>query len=175
MFETNTTVDEVQKTYLTCGLGDEKVALPVVRVKEILDPKPVTPLPHTPDFLLGYIDLRGESILVADLRLLLARPYRDNEPDTRIIVLLVNVAGKEHAVGLRADRVFEVTRLDDDRLEEFASEGLLNWDNRMVAGVGRRDGGFVTVLNLDGMFSTGVISEFHQQVGADQDAYREAG
>jgi purine-binding chemotaxis protein CheW len=70
--------------------------------------------------------------------------------------------------------VFEVTRLDDDRLEEFANEGLLNWDNRMVAGVGRRDGGFVTVLNLDGMFSSGVISDFHQQVEADQGAYREA-
>ncbi|CUH65025.1 MAG: chemotaxis protein CheW [Pseudomonadota bacterium] len=175
MFDTTTTVDEVQKTYLTCGLGEEKVALPVVRVKEILDPKPVTPLPHTPDFLLGYIDLRGESILVADLRLLLARPYRENEPDTRIIVLLVNINGQEHSVGLRADRVFEVTRLDDDRLEEFAREGLLNWDNRMVAGVGRRDGEFVTVLDLDGMLSSGVISEFHDQVDTDSKEYREAG
>jgi purine-binding chemotaxis protein CheW len=175
VFEANTTVDEVQKTYLTCGLGDERVALPVVRVKEILDPKPVTPLPHTPDFLLGYIDLRGESILVADLRLLLARPYREDEPDTRIIVLLVNVNGKEQSVGLRADRVFEVTRLDDDRLEQFASDGLLNWNNRMVAGVGRRNGEFVTVLDLDGLFSSGVISDFHGQVGVDGNEYREAG
>ena len=78
MFDSNTSVDEVHKTYLTCGLGDDKVALPVVRVKEILDPKPVTPLPHTPDFLLGYIDVRGESILVADLRLLPAPPEKTN-------------------------------------------------------------------------------------------------
>ncbi|MFY0679247.1 MAG: chemotaxis protein CheW [Thalassovita sp.] len=168
MFDQQMQSDELQKTFLTCGLGEEVVALPVSRVKEILDPKPVTGLPHSPDFLLGYIDLRGESIMVADLRLLLALPYREDEPDTRVIVLWVKIGDTEAAVGLRADRVIEVTRLDDDRLEKFAQDGLLNWDNRMVEGVGRRDGGFVTVLNLDGMMSSEVIQEFHAATGTKE-------
>lgn len=170
MFDKLIQSDELQKTFLTCGLGEEVVALPVSRVKEILDPKPITGLPHSPDFLLGYIDLRGESIMVADLRLLLALPYRDNEPDTRIIVLWVQQGDTQTAVGLRADRVIEVTRLDEDRLETFDQKGLLNWDNRMVQGVGRRDGGFVTVLNLDGMMSSKVIKEFHAATSSEEAA-----
>ncbi|CUH65212.1 Coupling protein CheW [Thalassovita gelatinovora] len=154
--------DEIQKTFLTCRLGEECVALPVSRVVEILDPKPATRLPQAPDFLLGYIDLRGESILVVDLRLLLARPYKEDTPETRIVVLSVRNGGSEMPVGLRADQVFEVTRLDDDKLQTFAQDGLLNWDTRMVEGVGRRNGDFVTVLDLDRMLSSKVIAEFHQ-------------
>ncbi|MYM55651.1 chemotaxis protein CheW [Thalassovita mangrovi] len=164
MFDQQNKTDELQKTYLTCRLGDECVGLSVSRVMEILDPKPVTKLPRAPEFLLGYIDLRGESILVADMRLLLALPYKEDTPDTRIIVLWVQTGGKEVPIGLRADQVFEVTRLDDDKLETFAQQGLLNWDTRMVAGVGRRNGNFVTVLDLDRMLSSEVISELHQTV-----------
>lgn len=164
MFDQQNKTDELQKTYLTCRLGDECVGLSVSRVMEILDPKPVTKLPRAPEFLLGYIDLRGESILVADMRLLLALPYKEDTPETRIIVLWVQTGGKEVPIGLRADQVFEVTRLDDDKLETFAQQGLLNWDTRMVAGVGRRNGNFVTVLDLDRMLSSEVISELHQTV-----------
>ena len=92
-----------------------------------------------------------------------------------MIVLWVKMGGKEHPVGLRADRVIEVTRLDEDRLESFAREGLLNWDNRMVEGVGKRNGEFVTVLDLDGMLSSGVISDFHDSVTDKNCEYREAG
>ncbi|MBR9652362.1 chemotaxis protein CheW [Thalassovita aquimarina] len=164
MFDQQPKTDELQKTFLTCRLGDECVALPVSRVMEILDPKPVTKLPRAPEFLLGYIDLRGESILVVDMRLLLAQPYKEDTTDTRIVVLWVKTGETETPVGLRADQVFEVTRLDDDKLETFAQNGLLNWDTRMVAGVGRREGKFVTVLDLDRMLSSKVISEFHQSV-----------
>lgn len=164
MFDQQNKTDELQKTYLTCRLGDECVGLSVSRVMEILDPKPVTKLPRAPEFLLGYIDLRGESILVADMRLLLALPYKEDTPDTRVIVLWVQTGGKEVPIGLRADQVFEVTRLDEDKLETFAQQGLLNWDTRMVAGVGRRNGNFVTVLDLDRMLSSEVISELHQTV-----------
>lgn len=164
MFDQQNKTDELQKTYLTCRLGDESVGLSVSRVMEILDPKPVTKLPRAPEFLLGYIDLRGESILVADMRLLLALPYKEDTPDTRIIVLWVQTGGKEVPIGLRADQVFEVTRLDDDKLETFAQQGLLNWDTRMVAGVGRRNGDFVTVLDLDRMLSSEVISDLHKTV-----------
>ncbi len=164
MFDQQNKTDELQKTYLTCRLGDESVGLSVSRVMEILDPKPVTKLPRAPEFLLGYIDLRGESILVADMRLLLALPYKEDTPDTRIIVLWVQTGGMEVPIGLRADQVFEVTRLDDDKLETFAQQGLLNWDTRMVTGVGRRNGDFVTVLDLDRMLSSEVISDLHKTV-----------
>jgi purine-binding chemotaxis protein CheW len=96
------------------------------------------------------IDVRGQGIPVLDLRLTLALPPVEDNENTRIIVL--NVAGKtgDLTVGLRADRVFEVTVLDDDTLDPPpAISGA--WTGDCIAGIGRRNGNFVTVLDLDSL------------------------
>lgn len=137
---------------LTLGVGDERFAVPVTAVQEILDMRPISRLPHAPGHLLGVIDVRGETVPVGDLRGMLGlEPAADNEA-TRIIVLRFRCAGKEPIVALRADRVFEVTELDAGEISDLPEDGLLHWDARMVAGLGRRNGDFVTVLNLEAIF-----------------------
>jgi purine-binding chemotaxis protein CheW len=51
-------------------------------------------------------------------------------------------------LGLRADRVFEVTILDDDALDPPPAVGGA-WSGHCIAGIGRRNGRFVTVLDLE--------------------------
>ncbi|HEU5095100.1 MAG TPA: chemotaxis protein CheW [Reyranella sp.] len=134
--------------YVTLGVANELFAAPVERVREILDMRPIARLPQAPANLLGMIDVRGQGVPVLDLRLTLGiEPAPDNE-NTRIIVLMINAAAGEMTVGLRTDRVFEVTVLDDDRLDPPpAVRG--NWSGDCIAGIGRRNGAFVTVLDLD--------------------------
>ncbi|PWR01161.1 chemotaxis protein CheW [Meridianimarinicoccus roseus] len=158
------TEDRTGLTYLTCGLEDDRVGLPVTRIKEILDARPIRALPHTPPFLLGYVDVRGESILVADLRKLLGRPFRPDAADTRIVVLLIRSGDGEKAVGLRTDCVYEVATLDNDRIMSFADLGLLNWDSRMVRGIGKRNGEDITLLNLDGLMNSAVLADYHEEL-----------
>ncbi|WP_210530863.1 chemotaxis protein CheW [Rubellimicrobium arenae] len=143
---------------VTFGLGDSLFALPVALVQEILDPRPVSRLPNAPAHLLGVIDVRGASVAVIDLRILLGEPARADEPDTRIMVLQIPKSGDALLVALRVDRVIEVAGLDDDRLEPLAEAGFLDWDQRMVEGIGRRDGTFVTVLRVAGLFDPEVIA-----------------
>ena len=139
-------------TVTTFGLGEALFALPVTMVQEILDARPVSPLPNMPPHLLGVIDVRGASVAVVDLRLLLGEPPRDDAADTRFVVLLLERDGQPRPVALRVDRVIEVTGLDDGRMEPVAGAELLSWDPRVVAGLGRRNGAFVTVLRTDGLF-----------------------
>jgi purine-binding chemotaxis protein CheW len=137
---------------LTLGVGDERFAVPVAVVQEILDMRPISRLPHAPGHLLGVIDVRGDTVPVGDLRGMLGlEPAADNEA-TRIIVLRFRYAVKVSIVALRADRVFEVTELDAGEITDLPEDGLLRWDARMVAGLGRRNGEFVTVLNLEAIF-----------------------
>lgn len=143
---------------MTFGLGDALFALPVTLVQEILDARPVSPLPDAPPHLLGVIDVRGASVAVADLRRLVGAPAREDAPDTRLVVLLLDHGGDRLPVALRVDRVIEVAGLDGDRLEPVASAELLAWDPRMVAGLGRRDGTFVTVLRAAGLFDREVLA-----------------
>jgi purine-binding chemotaxis protein CheW len=160
---------------VTFGLGDSLFALPVALVQEILDPRPVSRLPNAPPHLLGVTDVRGTSVVVIDLRAYLGEGSRADAPDTRIMVLKLEKEGSALLVALRVDRVIEVTALDDNRLEPLAEAVLLNWDQRMVEGIGRRNGTFVTVLRLAGLFSREVIVTLESvRSGRKQDSDEEA-
>ena len=154
------------QTVVTFGLGEAFFALPIAPVLEILDMRDVAPLPRAPAHLLGLIDRRGVSVPVVDMRRLLGQPAQDTTLDTRIVVLGVDHAPAavvpqpdsdaraptQGVVGLRVDRVIEVTTLDAPGSETLAEADWLQWNERMVAGIGRRNGAFVTVLDIDHLF-----------------------
>ena len=135
--------------YVTLGVAEELFAAPVEKVQEILDMRPIARLPQAPDTLLGMIDVRGQGIPVVDLRLTLGLPAMPDNENTRIIVLaLTGQSGGDLRLGLRADRVFEVTILDEGELDPPpAVSGA--WSGHCIAGIGRRNGRFVTVLDLE--------------------------
>ena len=137
-----------QVQYVTIGVAEEIFAAPVGKVQEILDMRPIVRLPRAPDNLLGMIDVRGDGIPVLDLRITLGLPAAPDTENTRIVVLAVNGPQGPLTVGLRADRVFEVTVLDHDALDPPPAVSA-GWSNHCVAGIGRRNGSFVTVLELD--------------------------
>lgn len=137
-----------QAQFVTLGVNGELFAAPVDKVQEILEMRPVARLPHAPPNLLGMTDVRGEGIPVLDLRVTLGLPEAEDTENTRIVVLNVNGASAPLTLGLRTDRVFEVTVLDSDELDPPpAVSGT--WRAHAVAGIGRRNGQFVTVLDLD--------------------------
>lgn len=134
--------------YVTLGVAEEVFAAPVVKVQEILDMRPIARLPRAPDTLLGMIDVRGQAIPVVDLRLTLGLPAAADTDTTRIIVLTLTGPQGDYRLGLRADRVFEVTVLDEAELDPPPAVGGA-WSGHCIAGLGRRNGRLVTVLDLE--------------------------
>lgn len=134
--------------YVTLGVAKEIFAAPVEKVQEILDMRPIARLPQAPVNLLGMIDVRGQGIPVLDLRLTLGLEPAEDTENTRIVVLSIVGPDKELTIGLRADRVFEVTVLDQDELDPPPAIST-SWQTHSIAGIGRRNGAFVTVIDLD--------------------------
>lgn len=134
--------------YVTLGVAEEVFAAPVTKVQEILDVRPIARLPRAPENLLGIIDVRGTGVPVLDLRLTLGLPAAPDTENTRIVVLCVEASTGGITVGLRTDRVFEVTVLDHEALDPAPAVSA-RWQGHCIAGIGRRNGGFVTVLDLD--------------------------
>lgn len=134
--------------YVTLGVGEELFAAPVARVQEILDMRPIARLPQAPQNLLGMIDVRGQGVPVLDLRLTLGMAAAEDTENTRIVVLSVAGPAGDVTLGLRADRVFEVTVLDSDSLDPPPAVAT-GWSGHCIEGIGRRNGLFVTVLDLD--------------------------
>jgi len=141
-----------QAQYVTIGVAEETFAAPVTKVQEILDMRPIARLPRAPDHLLGVIDVRGDGVPVVDLRLILGMVPAPDTENTRIVVLAVNGPSGPVTVGLRADRVFEVTILDTETLDPPPAVSA-GWSGHCIAGIGRRNGHFVTVLDLDLLLS----------------------
>lgn len=161
------TADNIQ--YVTLGVANERFAVPVERVREILQVQPVARMPNAPPHFLGMIDVRGQGVPVVDLRQKLGLgECRDNE-NTRIIVLQVAVDGRDIVLGLKTDRVFEVTVLDAGQLERPPEIGT-KWQSDCIAGIGRRNGAFVTVFDLSRLLATSEVARLAASADPEQHA-----
>lgn len=136
------------RQYLTFGVDRECFAFPIERVREILDMRPVSRLPHAPSYVVGLIDLRGAGLLTIDLRAKFGCAATAATNQTRLIVVDVTIDGNLSGVGLVADRVFAVSDLSGAALEPPPAIGS-RWRADYVVGVGREAGKFVIVLDLD--------------------------
>lgn len=103
--------------YLTLGLAGETFGISIRNVREILDMRPISRLPHAPHFLLGMIDVRGSGYPIVDLRLKLDLPSVTATDATRIIILDVPIGDRVVGVGFVADCVYEVTDIDESTME----------------------------------------------------------
>ena len=139
--------------YLTLGLADETFGISIRNVREILDMRPISRLPHAPHFLLGVIDVRGSGYPIVDLRLKLDLPSAPPTQATRIIILDVPVEGRVIGVGFVADCVFEVTDIDEATIEPVPSVGG-RWKSDYLAGIGRKGDKFVIIFDLARLMAT---------------------
>ena len=105
MSATETAAERIQ--LCTFRIGGEDYAVDIMRVKEIIQPLPITPVPRAPDFVEGVIRLRGDVIPVVDVRKRFGLPAA--APTRRTKFLVVQVAGRR--LGLVVDEVCEVLRL----------------------------------------------------------------
>lgn len=140
--------------YVTLGVDREIFAVEVAKVREILDLRPLTRLPHAPPFMVGMIDVRSQPVAVVDLRTRFGLPAVPPTEHTRIVVLEVRAGQRSLTLGLIADRVFEVTALDANGIAAPPDVGV-RWNSDYILGIGRRGDAFVIVFDLDRLFSDG--------------------
>lgn len=141
-----------ESQFVTFSLDTEIFAVPVEVVREILDHEEAFKIPHGPDYLLGLRDVRGQGVPVVDLRLRLGMTKTEKTPHTRILVLDVQIGEKMLTLGLVADRVYEVVPFGRDEIEGAPDIGV-TWRSDYIAGVVRRNGSFVVIVDLARLFS----------------------
>ena len=154
--------------YLTLGLAGETFGISIRNVREILDIRPISRLPHAPGFLLGMIDVRGSGYPIVDLRIKLGLPSVPATEATRIIILDVPMKDRLVGVGFVADCVFEVTDIDEQAIEPIPEVGG-KWQSDYAVGIGRKGEKFVVIFDLAKLMANDEIPD-----GRDADASRAA-
>lgn len=130
--------------YLTFLLADESYGLEILKVREIIGVMGITPVPKTPDYVKGVINLRGRVIPVVDLRVKFGLEEVEQTDETCIIVVDVN----DTQTGILVDTVDEVLDIDDTEIDEAPDFGAAV-ETDYILGVAKIDTSVKILLNIE--------------------------
>ncbi len=143
--------------YLCFMLGDKRFAANILRIKEIMEHMEVTTIPMMPEFLCGVTNLRGSVVPVIDLGKRLGMGAVSIGRRTCIVIMEVAVHGTSIDVGIMVDAVNQVADITPDEIESAPSFGG-NISTEFIEGMGKVDGAFVVLLNIDRLLSLDDLS-----------------
>ena len=143
--------------YLTFNMAGEEYGIGILKIKEIIGMMPITPVPQTPEFVRGVINLRGKVIPVVDLRLRFG--IEEIEYTERTCIIVVEMAGQAGTVqiGIVVDSVSEVLNIKGDDIEDTPTFGAqLNTD--YILGMAKMEGGVKILLDIDRVLNADEIT-----------------
>lgn len=105
--------------FLSFIVDDESYCIEILKIKELMGMVPITPLPRTPDFIRGVINLRGQIIPIVDLRLKFGLPFLEYTKRTSIMVVEVSYNGEAMFMGLVVDSLQEVISIPEEKLSRI--------------------------------------------------------
>ena len=129
---------------ITFRVGQQEFCVDILTVREIRGWAPVTPLPRSPPFVRGVINLRGTVLPIIDLAQRLGLP--GTEPTERHAIIVAQIArpgGGPQVIGLSVDGVSDILTashaalqsppdIASSRMRSFV-QGLLAIDDRMLS------------------------------------------
>ena len=131
--------------YICFSLGKEKFAIPLLQVKEVIGNIEVTPIPQSPNYFKGIMNLRGQVISIIDLSTKLKIPKSADTKETTIVILDM----EQMSLGIIVDSVECVEFFNGNDIShsnEFDSTLKTN-----ILGVAKKAGSMTLLLDLKGV------------------------
>ena len=125
-------------------IGEQEFCVDIMAVREIRGWTPATPLPRTPGYMKGVINLRGAVLPIIDLSGRFG--LGDTEPSARHVIMVVHIGGR--TVGLLVDAVSDILQLTDDQVQatpDVAADEV----KAFVKGIFAIDGRMISLIALD--------------------------
>jgi len=139
--------------YLTFALGKEEYGLEILKVREIIGWMDITTLPRTPACIKGVVNLRGQVIVVVDLRTKFGMEAAARTDQTCIIVVEIRHEQRKLSTGIIVDRVSEVLEIPGDNIEPAPSFGATVATD-FILGMGKVGESVKILLDIDKVLSS---------------------
>lgn len=147
--------------YLTFSLAGEEYGIVILKVKEIIGMMPITPVPKTPHYVKGVINLRGKVIPVADLRLKFDMEEMAYSERTCIIVVEIKEGAGNILMGIVVDSVSEVLTIKSGEIEDTPAFGT-KMDTDYILGMAKTAEGVKILLDIDKVFGADEMTAMEQ-------------
>ena len=128
-------------------LSDRIFGLSISDVQEIMEDAEITPVPTTPYFLRGVINLRGDILPIVDIRDILQLPVKPRSKESRIMILNI----KTVQLGIMVDAISEVSHIEKREIEASAEQVGIS-DGKFVSNVIQYKDGFLILLSLEHLY-----------------------
>jgi purine-binding chemotaxis protein CheW len=136
------TESELEK-YCGFKINGENFAIPVMEVQEVIKPQVITPVPLSPKFILGLINLRGQIVTCICLKTLFDLDGGINQEYMNIII-----KGEEGLFSLLVDEVTDIIEFELSNIE--AAPETINPDLRkFVKNIYKSEEGLTTILDVE--------------------------
>lgn len=128
-----------------CGfkIGNGHYAVPVLEVQEVIKPQAVTPVPLSPNYVRGLINLRGQIVTSISLRTLFGLPEIESEDYMNIIV-----RSGDSLYALIVDEILDVMDIEI-RTFEKTPETLDDKIKRYIGGVYKQEKKILILIDLN--------------------------
>jgi purine-binding chemotaxis protein CheW len=143
-----------ENQYLTFMLADEEYGIDILCVQEIKGWDKATPIPNSPAYLQGVINLRGAIVPVIDLRQLFGMEKLEYGPMTVVIVLRIRDQASERIMGIVVDAVSDVYNIPEEKLGP-PPRSVSTQACNSVKGLASVDNKMVILLDVDQMMTDG--------------------
>ena len=148
--------------YLTFGLGEEKFAIPVDHVQEVVEFGQVTKVPNAPLYMLGIINLRGRVLPLLDTKLKLGLPASSLTKKSRIMVLdIVTQDDKNLQIGAMVDVAREVVEISATEIQDAPEFENLK-TAAPITGIVNNHGDITMIMDITKVFSVNEIVELNR-------------
>jgi len=141
--------------WVTFRLDQEKYGINVMQVQEVLRITEIAPVPGSPEYVLGIINLRGNVVTVIDTRKRFGLEPRELDDSARIVI----VESNDQVVGIMVDSVAEVVDLKASEVEAAPNVGTED-SSRFIQGVASQEGELLIIVDLNKLLTDEEWEEF---------------
>jgi purine-binding chemotaxis protein CheW len=133
----------MSRQFITFEVGDRRLAIEIMAIREIRAWSPVTALPSVPSHVVGVVNLRGVVLPVTDLRQLLG--WGATETTARHVIIVFQIGGQLR--GIIVDAVHDIATLTAEQIQPVPDIGE-NEAARLLEGIATVEGNLIMVLDL---------------------------
>lgn len=134
--------------WVTFKLENETYGINVMQVREVLRYSEIAPVPGSPSYVIGIINLRGNVVTVVDTRERFGLPNSDITDNTRIVILETD----DQVIGILVDAVAEVVYLRQSEIEVAPNVGN-DQNARYIQGVSHKNNELLILIEIKNLLS----------------------
>ena len=143
-----------EKRVIAFLLNNELIGIDIKNIIKITKKLDITPVPKTPEYIVGVMNLRGNIVPVINIKKMLHLPNADNE-DQEFILIIDSELGN---IGLMIDQVVGAITIEDEEILP-APINSIGIDSKYIVGVivlnngGDAEKNLLIVLDIDKLFN----------------------